>query len=114
MLAAVIGVGAGVFGAGAVAGFVRQRTTVNPHAPDRSTSLVTTGVLRRTRNPMYVALAGGLTAGAVWTRTPAAFVPVAAFVAVIDRGQIPVEEAALARRFGAEYAAYRARVPRWL
>jgi protein-S-isoprenylcysteine O-methyltransferase Ste14 len=42
-------------------------------------------------------------------------VPAAAvFWLYLDRVQIPAEERALAARFGAAYAAYRARVPRWL
>jgi protein-S-isoprenylcysteine O-methyltransferase Ste14 len=35
-------------------------------------------------------------------------------VAVIDRFQVAAEERALADRFGDDYAAYRANVPRWL
>ncbi|MDO5635605.1 MAG: hypothetical protein Q4G34_12180 [Micrococcus sp.] len=36
------------------------------------------------------------------------------FVVLIDRTQIPAEEKALRRRFGAEYDVYAARTPRWL
>jgi protein-S-isoprenylcysteine O-methyltransferase Ste14 len=43
-----------------------------------------------------------------------ALLPVAAFVVVIDRAQIAAEESALLTRFGADYEAYCATVPRWL
>ena len=41
-------------------------------------------------------------------------VPAAAFVALMDCTQIAAEEVALGAKFGAEYDAYRAAVPRWL
>ncbi|MBM0124011.1 methyltransferase family protein [Pimelobacter simplex] len=100
--------------ASAMAQFRRHHTTVNPIDPTRATSIVTGGAFGLTRNPMYVAMAGLLTAHAVrrggWL-TP---LPVAAFVVLIDRLQVPAEEAAMERNFGEAYADYRARVPRWL
>lgn len=94
--------------------FHRHKTTVNPFDPARASSLVTEGPFRLTRNPMYVAMAGALAAHAVGRGGWLTPLPVAAFVAVIDRTQIPAEEEAMAKLFGDAYAAYRARVPRWL
>ena len=94
--------------------FRRSRTTVNPLAPDRATGLVTSGPNALTRNPMYVGMAGLLTAHAILLGSWRAVVPVAGFVAVIDRFQIRPEEQALQRIFGEEYDAYRRGVPRWL
>lgn len=100
--------------AGAMAAFRRHHTTVNPLDPAQASTMVTGGVFGVTRNPMYVGMAGLLTAHAVrrggWL-TP---LPVAAFVVLIDRLQIPAEEAAMERNFGEAYTDYRARVPRWL
>jgi protein-S-isoprenylcysteine O-methyltransferase Ste14 len=76
--------------------------------------LVTSGVNGRTRNPMYLGLTGLLVAHAIRRGSVWGLVPVGAFIAVLDRVQIPMEEAALEEHFGAEYQAYRARVPRWL
>ena len=45
-----------------------------------------------------------------WT----ALLPVAAFVALVDRLQVTAEEPALRARFGAEYDDYCASVPRWV
>ncbi len=95
-------------------GFRRSGTTVNPYRPEQSSTLVTTGVNAITRNPMYVGMAGLLVAHATWRGSWTALVPVAAFVLVIDRTQVPAEEAALVASFGASYDAYRAAVPRWL
>lgn len=94
--------------------FSSHHTTVNPFEPARATTLVTDGVFDRTRNPMYVGLAGLLAAHAVARGGWLTALPVAAFVAVIDRTQIPAEEVALAARFGPAYTDYRRRVPRWL
>lgn len=113
LAAGVLGLAAGAVGIGAVVEFAAERTTVHPHTPGRATALVTSGPLRYSRNPMYLALAGGLTATAMALRAPAALLPVAGFVAVMDRVQIPIEEEALQARFGEAYAAYRGRVRRW-
>ena len=101
------------WGVAAVRGFVRAGTTVDPHAVERASHLVVAGPNRFTRNPMYVAMAGGLLAHAIARRSWVGLLPVAAFVVVLDRTQIPAEEAAISARFGAEYHAYLRRVPRW-
>ena len=94
--------------------FRRAQTTLSPDHPERSSRLVTTGPNRFSRNPIYLALALGLTAVAVARRSPLALLPVAGFIAVIDRTQIPAEEVALERTFGRRYREYRARTPRWI
>lgn len=81
---------------------------------DKAATLVTDGMFRRTRNPMYVGIAGGLLAHALYRRSWAATLPVVAFVAAIDRLQIPAEERALRARFGPEYESYTREVPRWV
>lgn len=63
---------------------------------------------------MYVGMTGLLVANALRRGSWAALVPVAAFTVVVDRVQIAAEEVALGARFGADYEAYRAAVPRWL
>ena len=55
-----------------------------------------------------------LVANAIRLRDWRALLPLAAFVAFIDRFQVAAEERALAAKFGADYDAYRASVPRWI
>lgn len=101
--------------AGAAAShFRRIGTTVDPLHPEAASVLVTSGANALSRNPMYVGMAGLLVAHAVGRRSWAALVPVAVFVALIDRFQIRAEESALTETFGAEFEAYRAATPRWL
>ena len=92
--------------------FALARTTIIPH--HASSALVTGGAYRWTRNPMYVGMTlmylGGVAAlGALWP-----LLTLVLPLIVLDRRIIPMEERQLARRFGASYADYSARVRRWL
>jgi len=100
--------------AGSIQRFRDGGTTVEPFRPEQATALVTSGPNALTRNPMYVGMAGLLTAHALVRRGWLPALPVAAFVAVIDLTQIRPEEAALRERFGQEYETYLASVPRWV
>ena len=109
-----------LFGAGALlditglAHFMRAKTTVNPLDPDAASVLITGGVYRFTRNPMYLGLATLLLAWAIWLGNLVAPAGVALFVWFMNRFQIAPEERALEARFGAEYSRYRSRVRRWI
>jgi len=113
VLTATLGIaGAGVMTT-AVWQFWRARTTLDPVAPHRASSLVTTALYSRSRNPIYIADALVLVAHAAWLGQPLALLGLPALAAVLQP-QIRAEEAALKHRFGAEYDAYVAHVPRWL
>lgn len=99
---------------GGLMAFRRSKTTVNPMTPQRTTALVSTGVYRLTRNPMYLGMVFILLAWAVYLSSAWALVGVPVFMAYITRFQIQPEERALAARFGQGYADYRAQVRRWL
>src|SRR5437867_3471712 len=99
--------------AGMVA-FRRARTTINPIKASAASSLVTTGVYRFTRNPMYLGLLLTLLAWAVFLFNPVALLFVPIFVLYINRFQIKPEEQVLSSLFGAEYMAYKGQVRRWL
>lgn len=97
-----------------VRNFVRARTTINPLKPDTASSLVTTGIYRFTRNPMYLGLLLILLGWAAFLANALAFVVAAGFVLYLNRLQITPEERVLSSLFGAEFAAYKTRVRRWL
>jgi protein-S-isoprenylcysteine O-methyltransferase Ste14 len=94
--------------------FATAGTTPNPMRTRKATKLVTDGVYAWSRNPMYVGDAVMLAGIAVWSGSVLSVVPLAAFVAYVDRVQIKAEEEALTATFGDRYAAYRRRVRRWL
>jgi protein-S-isoprenylcysteine O-methyltransferase Ste14 len=101
----------------AVAGtvsFGRARTSADPTNPAAASSLVVGGVYRFTRNPMYLGLFLGLLGWAAFLANALALVVALSFVPYMDRLQIEPEERALSDLFGAEYAAYKSRVRRWL
>lgn len=89
-------------------------TTLNPLKPESASALVTSGIYRYTRNPMYLGMATWLLAWAAWLGSLVALVGPALFVAFMNRFQVGPEERALAQLFGAEFDAYRSRVRRWL
>ena len=97
---------------GAFTVFRRARTTLIPMRP--ATAFVTSGPYRWTRNPMYVSLVCLYVAVAMFLNTWWALALLPVVVLAIDRLVIVREERYLSAAFPAEYAAYRARVRRWI
>jgi protein-S-isoprenylcysteine O-methyltransferase Ste14 len=104
----------GALALAAFAQFLRARTTIDPFKPERASTLVTHGVYRLTRNPMYVSLLLLLLAHAIHLWAPPALAGPVAFAAYVTRFQIIPEERALEAKFGAEFCEYKRRVRRWL
>jgi protein-S-isoprenylcysteine O-methyltransferase Ste14 len=104
----------GTFSISGVVSFRRARTTVNPMKPEAASSLVSSGIYRITRNPMYVGLTFVLVAWAVFLAAPWSLLGPMAFILYIGRFQIAPEEMALSKIFGADYDAYKSHVRRWL
>lgn len=75
--------------------------------------LVTGGVFRFSRNPIYVAFFLPL-ASLGWYSLPVAVAVTAVYVTAMNRFVIRHEEAHLTALFGKAYADYRAATPRWL
>lgn len=94
--------------------FFHHKTTINPLAPARASNLITSGVYRLSRNPIYLGDLLLLAAFAVWLGNLVNVLFLAAFVWIMNRGQIAAEEEALRANFGERYAAYTKQVRRWL
>jgi len=103
-----------LFAAAAIAAFRRAKTTTNPLNIEAASTLVTEGVFRYTRNPMYAALTALLIAWTIWLAAPWAALGPVAFVLFITRFQIVPEERALRAKFGRAYEDYAQRVRRWI
>jgi protein-S-isoprenylcysteine O-methyltransferase Ste14 len=108
---AAIGVALGVAG---IIAFRREGTTVHPVHPEKASAVVSEGVYRYTRNPMYLGLALLLLAWAVWLGNLVAIACVPPFIAYMTRFQIQPEERALLEKFGPDFGRYMESVRRWL
>ena len=97
-----------------VLSFRRAHTTVNPLKPETASALVSSGVYRYTRNPMYLGFATALIAWSIFLAWPPALLGVLGFVMYMNRFQIGPEERALASLFGKEFTQYCNQVRRWL
>lgn len=112
---AVVLAGAGIgFAAAGVAAFRHHGTTVNPLTPEAAQTVVSRGIYRVSRNPMYLGMLVLLAGWALWLANAAALPFLPAFVAWMNRFQIEPEERMLLAKFGPPFAAYLATVRRWL
>ena len=94
--------------------FIRASTTVNPLAPEDAETLVTSGLYRISRNPMYLAMALVLTGSAFLIGNLASFAGPLLFLWVMTVFQIKPEERALQAKFGEAFTVYRQRTRRWI
>lgn len=101
-------------GIGGLWAFYQVKTTAMPTQPEQATALVTNGVYRYTRNPMYLGLVLIFTALIIFLQQPLAFVWVGVFIAYITLFQIKPEERALSAKFGQRYQDYQRQVRRWI
>jgi protein-S-isoprenylcysteine O-methyltransferase Ste14 len=92
--------------------FERAGTPVVPF--ERSTALVTDGLYRYTRNPMYLGLALVLLGAWLLFGTLSPGLALVAFLCVIQGNFIRGEERFLESIFGEQYLSYKARVRRWI
>jgi protein-S-isoprenylcysteine O-methyltransferase Ste14 len=107
----VMGMSLGVMG---VTQFRKAQTTPNPQALEKVSSLVTSGIYRYSRNPMYLGLVLILLGWAFYLSHFLAFVLLPVFILYMTRFQIQPEEQMMARKFGKTYQAYLNKVRRWI
>ncbi len=110
-VAAALLAGAGALLIGALGRFRRAGTNVEPWRP--STAVVTTGVYRLTRNPMYSAMTFIYLAIALATDSVTTFLLLGPLLLVIRYGVIAREERYMEAKFGEEYRRYKQTVRRW-
>lgn len=94
--------------------FRRAGTTVNPMSPERASNVVTSGVYRWSRNPMYLGMAGVLAGLSLAVGSVTGLLVTAGFCAYLSRFQIAPEERRLLAAFGEPYARYLREVRRWI
>jgi protein-S-isoprenylcysteine O-methyltransferase Ste14 len=110
-LAAVLALGGGLLGIFGIVDFLRAGTPPHPGHP--ATALVTSGIYRFVRNPMYVGLVALLLAIGLAVPGDGLVLAAVALGVVLHHGVVRPEERYLERRFGDAYRAYRDAVPRY-
>ena len=111
VLVAVFGLGCGV---PSFRLFAKNKTTISPFNPSETTALVTAGMYRYSRNPMYLGLVLLTIAATIFFGTWLGIVIVVAFIFLLNLLQIIPEEEALLDIFGEEYVEYKKKARRWI
>ncbi|WP_108859478.1 isoprenylcysteine carboxylmethyltransferase family protein [Ruegeria sp. Alg231-54] len=96
----------------AAAEFRRHRTTFIPH--ETPTSLVQSGIFKRSRNPIYVGDVLILSGLILRFDAVASLVLIPIFVWLLERRFIMPEEYRLRRTFRADFARYERQTRRWI
>lgn len=94
--------------------FVSAKTTANPLTPGLATLIVTKGIYKLSRNPMYVGFFVMLVAWGVFLENILSLLLLPLFVLYLNRFQIIPEENALLAKFGDDYDRYLKSVRRWI
>ncbi|CAM3357315.1 Isoprenylcysteine carboxyl methyltransferase family protein [Shewanella pealeana] len=97
-----------------VISFNRAKTTVNPLKPETASALVTSGMFRLSRNPMYLGMALALCAWACYLESIWSLLGIIGYMLYMQRFQIRPEEKALEALFGKVFFDYKSRVRPWL
>ena len=94
--------------------FRKDKTTVNPLSPEQATKLVTGGIFKFSRNPMYLGMACVLSSMAMFFNIIGGIVLIALFCAYITKFQIIPEEKAMIDLFSQDFDQYKQTTRRWI
>lgn len=94
--------------------FSNAATTSSPVKLEMASKLVTKGLYKYTRNPMYLGIFLGLTGFSFYFGNWACFIVPVLFLLYITRFQIKAEERVLKAKFGKEYEDYLSSTRRWI
>jgi protein-S-isoprenylcysteine O-methyltransferase Ste14 len=100
-----------IFGA-AISQFIRHKTHPSPYKP--TAAVVSNGVYRFTRNPIYIAFLFIVIGFAVAANSAWFFLAAIILFALLHFGVVKREEGYLSAKFGSTYDDYRRNVRRWL
>ena len=94
--------------------FRNDKTTVNPLSPEQATKLVTNGIFKISRNPMYLGMAVILASVAVFFNIIGGIIFMALFCLYITKFQIIPEEKAMKELFAQDFEQYMQATRRWI
>lgn len=94
--------------------FRKAKTTINPTQPEKASHLVSEGIYRVTRNPMYLGMLLVVVAAIFKFGNYYGIIALPFFIFYITQFQIKPEERIIEGIFGEEYLQYKKKVRRWL
>mgnify|MGYP001290029523 CR=1 FL=1 len=94
--------------------FKKSKTTINPIKFKKVNKLVTSGIYKYTRNPMYLGLLMIVISSSIFYLNIYSILTPLFFYLWINRFQIKREEIFLTEKFGKEYLSYKNKTRRWI
>ncbi len=94
--------------------FIKSKTTVNPVEFKNVEKLVTSGIYKYSRNPMYLGMIMIIISSTVYYLNFYSLLTPFIFYFWINRFQIKREEVFLEEKFGQEYLSYKTKTRRWI
>lgn len=94
--------------------FIKSKTTVNPVKFKQVNKLVTSGIYKYSRNPMYLGMILIIISTSIFYLNYYSVITPFIFYFWINRFQIKREEIFLKEKFGKEYLSYMSKTRRWI
>ena len=94
--------------------FIKSKTTINPIKFDEVDKLVTSGIFKYSRNPMYLGMLMIIISTSIFYLNIYSILTPFLFVFWINKFQIKREEVFLTKKFGKEYLSYKNKTRRWV
>ena len=94
--------------------FIKSKTTIDPIKFKKVSRLVTSGIYKYSRNPMYLGLLMIVMSTSIFYLNIFSITTPMLFYFWINRFQIKREEIFLTQKFGKEYLSYKNKTRRWI
>ena len=94
--------------------FIKSKTTVDPIKFKKVNKLVTSGIFKYSRNPIYLAMLMVVLSTSIFYLNIFSILTPFLFIFWINKFQIKREEAFLTEKFGKEYLSYKNKTRRWI
>ena len=94
--------------------FIKSKTTVNPIQFEEVNILVTSGIFKYSRNPMYLGMLMIVLSTSIFYLNIYSILTPLLFILWINKFQIKREEEFLIEKFGDEYLSYKKKTRRWI
>ena len=94
--------------------FIKSKTTVNPIQFEEVNKLVTSGIFKYSRNPMYLGMLMIVLYTSIFYLNIYSILTPLLFILWINKFQIKREEEFLIEKFGDEYLSYKKKTRRWI